>query len=257
MKKVSVWSTSKKSLRRVICSPVEPVWHSPCTSTASMLLSFISRQFGASLIVAKEGDTIEQGDGSDVSTKNKALQVTSITIFGHRRQGWDENAQCFKVLNQSDARPSHFQGLLKSNGRWRVVIFVGDITQPQQLEKIVKLGQSLLWPISSPSFDVSRPVGQDMTQSSSYSQCTPRHARRSRFSISPRSSAHMISVMVGITGRFSWMTSHTMRDMGKSTKTRALIVSTDVPSFFAQTNTYLTLALSMIMEPWISSFPPS
>jgi phenol 2-monooxygenase len=49
----------------------------------------------------------------------------------------------FKVLNQADARPWHFQELLKSNGRWRLVIFAGNITNQSQHEKIKKLGESL------------------------------------------------------------------------------------------------------------------
>lgn len=49
----------------------------------------------------------------------------------------------FKVLNQADARPWHFQELLKSNGRWRLVIFAGDIQEKMQHEKIQHLGKKL------------------------------------------------------------------------------------------------------------------
>lgn len=48
-----------------------------------------------------------------------------------------------KVLNQSDARPWHFQELLKSNGRWRLVIFAGNIASHQQKDKIWSLGTKL------------------------------------------------------------------------------------------------------------------
>jgi phenol 2-monooxygenase (NADPH) len=92
--------------------------------------------------VAKEGDAAEQGDGSDVSTKHNALQVISTqSLATEVKVGM--RMPSFKVLNQADARPSHFQELLKSNGRWRVVIFAGDVSQSQQLDKIVKLGQNL------------------------------------------------------------------------------------------------------------------
>lgn len=48
-----------------------------------------------------------------------------------------------KVLNQSDARPYHFQELLKSNGSWRIVIFTGDIQDSRQKDRLKQLGQRL------------------------------------------------------------------------------------------------------------------
>lgn len=46
-----------------------------------------------------------------------------------------------KVLNQADARPWHFQELLKSNGRWRLVVLPGDVSNGSQMEKVKKLGE--------------------------------------------------------------------------------------------------------------------
>ncbi|KAF2997195.1 hypothetical protein E8E13_006404 [Curvularia kusanoi] len=54
-----------------------------------------------------------------------------------------------KVLNQSDARPSHFQELLKSNGSWRVVIFPGNVKNAIQKQRLGSLGERLA---SSDSF---------------------------------------------------------------------------------------------------------
>jgi phenol 2-monooxygenase len=48
-----------------------------------------------------------------------------------------------KVLNQSDARPWHFQELLPSNGRWRVAFFTGDISKPEQCKRLKDAGASL------------------------------------------------------------------------------------------------------------------
>ncbi|KAL5356818.1 FAD binding domain-containing protein [Aspergillus floccosus] len=47
-----------------------------------------------------------------------------------------------KVLNQADARPWHFQELLKSDGRWRLVVFAGDVRKDSQMEKVNKLGEA-------------------------------------------------------------------------------------------------------------------
>lgn len=48
-----------------------------------------------------------------------------------------------KVLSQADARPWHIQERLPSNGRWRVMVFAGDVTNQPQKEKIERLGAVL------------------------------------------------------------------------------------------------------------------
>lgn len=45
-----------------------------------------------------------------------------------------------KVLNQSDARPWHLQELLPSNGRWRVIVLPGDVTDSGRKQALDKLG---------------------------------------------------------------------------------------------------------------------
>lgn len=42
----------------------------------------------------------------------------------------------FKVLNQADARPRHFQELLRSDGRFRVVLFAGDVLSAAQKTRV-------------------------------------------------------------------------------------------------------------------------
>lgn len=42
----------------------------------------------------------------------------------------------FKVLNQADARPWHFQERLKADGRFRVVLFAGDVLDPEQKKRV-------------------------------------------------------------------------------------------------------------------------
>lgn len=49
----------------------------------------------------------------------------------------------FKVLNQSDGRPWHFQERLKADGRFRVVLFAGNILSPQQKERVQKFCSEL------------------------------------------------------------------------------------------------------------------
>ncbi|KAK4547105.1 hypothetical protein LTR36_001326 [Oleoguttula mirabilis] len=109
----------------------------------NMFASGIAVNYGKSMIVAKEGSAEDQGDGTvDVmgSGKGEGAQskpelATDIKL-GMRMPS-------FKVLNQSDARPWHFQELLKSNGRWRLVVFAGRVLDSSQAERIQRLGEQL------------------------------------------------------------------------------------------------------------------
>ncbi|GIC88965.1 uncharacterized protein Aud_005367 [Aspergillus udagawae] len=96
--------------------------------------SGIAVNYGASLIVAKEGDTADQGNGTDVSgnqgvrISSKPEPATKIDI-GKRMPS-------FKVLSQADARPWHLQELLKSNRRWQVIIFPGRLTKHLNMQRL-------------------------------------------------------------------------------------------------------------------------
>lgn len=94
----------------------------------NMFASGMSVDYGASMLVAKSGDAAAQGDGTDVSSKGQLAgqqAVATNIIMGMRFPS-------FKVLNQSDARPWHFQELLKSDGRFRLILFAGNIRSAEQ-----------------------------------------------------------------------------------------------------------------------------
>src|ERR1700744_5148793 len=90
----------------------------------NMFASGVAVDYGASVIVAKEGDSVEQGDGTAVLGEAKFRVVSDQRLATQIKVGM--RMPSFKVLNQADARPWHFQERLKSNGTWRVVIFSGD-----------------------------------------------------------------------------------------------------------------------------------
>lgn len=54
----------------------------------------------------------------------------------------------YKVLNQSDARPWHLQERLPSDGRWRVLVFPGDLTHADSMARYKALGEQLSKPTS-------------------------------------------------------------------------------------------------------------
>jgi phenol 2-monooxygenase (NADPH) len=49
----------------------------------------------------------------------------------------------FRVLNQADAVPREIHQVLKSDGRFRVLVFAGDISSPTQSARYHRLGESL------------------------------------------------------------------------------------------------------------------
>jgi phenol 2-monooxygenase len=98
--------------------------------------------YGTSLIVAKDGSTTSQGDGTDVSAPSHTHRMISNQSLAPGIEV-GKRMPSVKVLNQADARPWHFQELLLSNGRWRVVFFPGDISQPAQKAKLEHIGKAI------------------------------------------------------------------------------------------------------------------
>lgn len=90
--------------------------------------------------MAKSGDTTDQGDGTDVSVDAKNRVVSNQALAKGILVG--KRLPSVKVLNQSDARPWHLQELLPTNGRWRVIVFPGDITNATQTNKLKAVGDA-------------------------------------------------------------------------------------------------------------------
>jgi hypothetical protein len=84
------------------------------------------------MLVAKLGNAIDQGDGTDVSSKLKVIGkqgLASETKLGMRFPS-------FQVLNQTDARAWQFQQKLKSDGRFRIIVFAGNVVKPEQSTRL-------------------------------------------------------------------------------------------------------------------------
>jgi phenol 2-monooxygenase len=96
-----------------------------------------------SLIVAKPQEEA-QASTTDTFTKSRIYSDQSLApgiTVGKRMPS-------VKVLNQSDARPWHFQELLPSTGHWRIVVLPGDITAPSQAEALSSVGNQFAQPSS-------------------------------------------------------------------------------------------------------------
>lgn len=104
------------------------------------LLSIAAVNYGASAIVAKEGSSEEQGDGTDVSVAiAKHRVISDQSLCGDITVGM--RIPSHKILSQADARPWHLHEVLPSNGRWRVVVFAGNTNDNRQRDKLWKLSE--------------------------------------------------------------------------------------------------------------------
>lgn len=99
----------------------------------NMFASGLSVDYGASMLVAKAGDAAAQGDGTDVSS-SKAQIVGKQELATEVKLG--QRFPSYKILNQSDARPWHFQEWLKSDGRFRLIVFAGNVLSPEQKSRL-------------------------------------------------------------------------------------------------------------------------
>ena len=110
--------------------------------------SGLAVDYGASVLVAKSGDSAEQGDGTDVGPKTNGVgkAVGKQELAENVKLGM--RFPSFQVLNQSDARPWHFAQWLKSDGRFRVILFAGNLEDKEQWQRVQKFGEALAAPKS-------------------------------------------------------------------------------------------------------------
>lgn len=106
----------------------------------NLFASGIAVDYGKSVIVAKEGSSKIQGDGTEVMGELEGAQ-SKQDLAANIKLGM--RMPSFKILNQSDARPWHLQELLKSNGRWRIIVFAGDVLDSNQAQRLQVLGTKL------------------------------------------------------------------------------------------------------------------
>ncbi len=107
----------------------------------NMFASGIAVDYGASVLVAKAGDAKDQGDGTDVGLQEGKKVIGKQDLASNLPLG--KRFPSFKVLNQSDARPWHFAEFLKSDGRFRIVLFAGDIMDKKQKARVEEFCKEL------------------------------------------------------------------------------------------------------------------
>ncbi|CAO2652765.1 Nn.00g021760.m01.CDS01 [Neocucurbitaria sp. VM-36] len=99
-----------------------------------MFASGLSVEYGTSMLVAKPGNAVDQGDGTDVSSSQSNNIIGRQELASNIKLGM--RFPSYKVLNQADARPWEFQQRLKSDGRFRIIVFAGHIANTQQSARL-------------------------------------------------------------------------------------------------------------------------
>jgi hypothetical protein len=91
------------------------------------------------MLVGKPGNAADQGDGTDVSSKFQVIgkqELSSEIKLGMRFPS-------HQVINQADGRAWEFQQKLKSDGRFRIIVFAGNIANSQQSARLKGFCQAL------------------------------------------------------------------------------------------------------------------
>ncbi len=114
----------------------------------NMFASGVAVDYGASILVAKPGDSADQGDGTDVRPKVDGIDkvVGKQELASNIKLGM--RFPSFQVLNQSDARPWQFGQFLKSDGRFRIIVFAGNLKDEKQWTRLRRFGELLAKPDS-------------------------------------------------------------------------------------------------------------
>ena len=108
----------------------------------AMFASGLAVDYSASILVAKPGDTASQRVGTDVGAKQYGKQELAKNILLGMR------FPSFQVLNQSDARPWQICQFLKSDGRFRIILFAGNLKSIKQWQRVQDFGEQLARPTS-------------------------------------------------------------------------------------------------------------
>lgn len=115
-------------------------------------------RYQPSLLVCKENDdTGDLGGGLQAETAPQSSAASTDGLATNCRPGTRFASQ--KVMAQSDARPWELQLQMPSDGRFRIVVFGGDISQAKQLATVNELGAwlqaNLLSPAKSPRISLA------------------------------------------------------------------------------------------------------
>ena len=112
--------------------------------SGAMFASGLSVKYATNILVVAQSSSAPDGvNGSkkiaeDGETEKKAASTINLGMRFPSAQ----------VLNQASARPLPFAHLLRSDGRFRIILFAGDLQKTQQLDRVRRLCTTLDLPSS-------------------------------------------------------------------------------------------------------------
>lgn len=105
-------------------------------------LAGVGVTYGPSILIAQPNDeSASVNDGHNGGPIIARQDVTRKIKLGRRLQS-------YKLINQAEASPVQLADLLKSDGRWRMIVFAGDLTHSYQAQRVQHLGDLLAGPRS-------------------------------------------------------------------------------------------------------------
>ncbi|RFU79183.1 fad binding domain-containing [Trichoderma arundinaceum] len=124
---------------------------------AQLFITGVGIRYPPSLLVARASDDHDPRGLQEAETAIQSRATSAAGLASHCQLGTRFASQ--KVMAQSDARPWELQLQMPSDGRFRVVVFGGDISQATQLATVNRLGSwlqvNVLAPAKSPRINLA------------------------------------------------------------------------------------------------------
>lgn len=128
----------------------------------------VSVDYGPSMLIAKPRSSAELDNGSNIADKGNAGAyvvgkqnlIKSDNLFSIRL---GMRFPSYKVVNQADVRVWHFQHWLKSDGRFRIILFAGNMASSDQRQRVqvfcdyLSSDTSVLRRVTPPSIPLNSP----------------------------------------------------------------------------------------------------
>lgn len=105
-------------------------------------LAGVGVTYGPSILVAQTNERSAPVNGARNEEPIVARQEVARNIRLGRR------LQSYKIINQAEAGPVQLADLLKSDGRWRLIVFAGNLSRSYQALRVQHLGELLAAPHS-------------------------------------------------------------------------------------------------------------
>lgn len=110
--------------------------------------SGLAVNYGSNILIAKPGQLVEGHNSTDIRPIGNGLKKAIGKQNLAKNIPMGMRFPSYQVLNQSDSRPWQFGHFLKSDGRFRIVLFAGNLINDLQWQRVQNFGEKLDCPTS-------------------------------------------------------------------------------------------------------------